>query len=38
MLAGVDDYWANKSRLDLVLQKLPADGIAILLVHEPDFA
>ena len=37
-IAGVDDYWANKSRLDLVLQKLPADGIAILLVHEPDFA
>ena len=37
-IAGVDDYWANKARLDLVLQKLPTEGIAILIVHEPDFA
>ena len=37
-IAGVDDYWANKARLDLVLQKLPDDGVAILLAHEPDFA
>ncbi len=37
-IAGVDDYWLKKSRLDLVLQKLPSDSVAILLAHEPDFA
>jgi uncharacterized protein len=37
-IAGVDDYWKQKSRLDLVMEQLPKDGIAILLAHEPDFA
>ena len=37
-IAGVDDYWTKNSRLDLVLQQLSTDGIAILLAHEPDFA
>ena len=37
-IAGVDDYWVKKSRLDLVLQKLPSEGVTILLAHEPDFA
>jgi uncharacterized protein len=37
-IAGVDDYWQQKSRLDLVMEQLPDDGIAILLAHEPDFA
>ena len=36
--AGVDDYWGKQSRLDLVMQELPEDGVAILLAHEPDFA
>lgn len=37
-VAGVDDYWQQQARLDVVLQNLPADGAAILLAHEPDFA
>ena len=37
-IAGVDDVWVGKDRLDLVLQQLPQKGAAILLVHEPDFA
>lgn len=37
-IAGVDDVWMGKDRLDLVLQQLPAKGAAILLAHEPDFA
>ncbi|MDH5508152.1 MAG: metallophosphoesterase [Anaerolineae bacterium] len=37
-LAGVDDVWEGKDRLDLVLEMLPEDGCAILLAHEPDFA
>ncbi len=36
--AGVDDYWGKQARLDLVMQQLPEDGVAILLAHEPDFA
>lgn len=36
-IAGVDDVWVGKARLDLVLQNLPLDGAAILLAHEPDF-
>lgn len=36
-IAGVDDVWAGKARLDLVLQNLPLNGAAILLAHEPDF-
>ncbi|WP_414529036.1 metallophosphoesterase [Nodularia chucula] len=37
-IAGVDDVFMGQDRLDLVLQKLPDDGAAILLAHEPDFA
>ncbi len=38
-IAGVDDVYVGKDRLDLVVQNLPEDGnAAILLAHEPDFA
>lgn len=37
-VAGVDDVWKKQDRLDVVLGKLPAEGAAILLAHEPDFA
>jgi hypothetical protein len=37
-LAGVDDIWERKHRLDAVLHALPAGGAAILLAHEPDYA
>jgi predicted MPP superfamily phosphohydrolase len=37
-VAGIDDVMEGKSRLDLVLEKLPESGAAILLAHEPDFA
>ena len=37
-IAGVDDYLEQKSRLDLVIAQLSTDDVAILLVHEPDFA
>ncbi|MEH1955905.1 MAG: metallophosphoesterase [Nostoc sp.] len=37
-IAGVDDVWLGKPRLDLVMQQLPNEGAAILLAHEPDFA
>ncbi len=37
-LAGVDDIWEKHDRLDDVLTRLPQEGAAILLAHEPDFA
>ncbi len=37
-IGGVDDVWFKMARLDQVLARLPADGAAILLAHEPDFA
>jgi predicted MPP superfamily phosphohydrolase len=37
-VAGVDDYWERKDRLDLVLETMPEKGAAILLAHEPDYA
>jgi len=37
-IAGVDSVMLNKHRLDLVMEKLPDEGPAILLAHEPDFA
>ena len=37
-IAGVDDIWENRQRLDLVLDRLPQTGAALLLAHEPDFA
>ena len=37
-IAGVDDYWERKNRLEDVLENMPAEGCAVLLAHEPDFA
>jgi uncharacterized protein len=37
-IAGVDDVWSKRARLDQVLAGLPSEGAAILLAHEPDFA
>lgn len=37
-IAGVDSVTLNQQDLGLVLEKLPTEGPAILLVHEPDFA
>lgn len=36
--AGVDSVTLNKHRLDIIMEKLPESGPAILLAHEPDFA
>jgi uncharacterized protein len=37
-IAGVDDVAERQASLDAVLDQLPADGPAVLLAHEPDFA
>jgi predicted MPP superfamily phosphohydrolase len=37
-VAGIDDIWAGQPRLDDLLAALPAEGAAVLLAHEPDFA
>jgi predicted MPP superfamily phosphohydrolase len=37
-IAGVDDVLENLADLDRVLEQIPAEGEAILLAHEPDFA
>lgn len=37
-IAGVDDIAAGRACLDAVLDALPPEGAAVLLVHEPDFA
>jgi hypothetical protein len=37
-IAAVDDVIYKMNRLDQVLASLPADGAAVLLAHEPDFA
>ena len=37
-LAGVDSVYVRRHRLPRVLEQLPADGAALLLAHEPDFA
>jgi len=37
-IAGVDSTTMKKNQLNKVLQKLPPNGPAILLAHEPDFA
>lgn len=37
-IAGLDDAWARKARMDVLLPRLPQHGAAILLAHEPDFA
>lgn len=35
---GIDSHWEHLDRIDEVVAKLPMDGAAILLAHEPDFA
>lgn len=37
-IGGIDDYYENHDRLPKVINKLPQEGCAILLAHEPDFA
>jgi uncharacterized protein len=37
-IAGLDDIYMGKQRLDIVLSKLTDDSAAILLAHEPDYA
>lgn len=37
-VAGVDSMKLNKEDIDAVMLKLPEDGPAIMLAHEPDFA
>jgi predicted MPP superfamily phosphohydrolase len=37
-LCGLDDYWERKGKLETILENLPKDGCAILMVHEPDYA
>ncbi len=37
-ICGLDDLWELKTRLEGVLDVLPPEGAAILLIHEPDFA
>jgi predicted MPP superfamily phosphohydrolase len=37
-ICGLDDVYEKMHRLDLLLARLPSDGAAILLCHEPDFA
>jgi predicted MPP superfamily phosphohydrolase len=37
-IAGVDDHYFGQDRMDELLESLPADGCAILLAHEPDYA
>lgn len=37
-VAGIDSVMEGRSRLDVVLGRLPEGGVAILLAHEPDFA
>lgn len=37
-IAGVDSVMLGKHQLDKVMEKIPEEGPAILLAHEPDFA
>lgn len=37
-ICGVDDIWEGDARLNEVVSRLPREGTAILLAHEPDFA
>jgi predicted MPP superfamily phosphohydrolase len=37
-IGGVDDVREGEARIDQVLAKLPDEGCAILMAHEPDFA
>lgn len=37
-LCGLDDYMVGEQDLEAVLEVLPEEGCALLLVHEPDYA
>lgn len=37
-ICGVDDFYVHESKLESILSRLPEDGCAILMAHEPDFA
>ena len=37
-ICGVDDIWVGRANLGMVIEKIPEEGAAILLAHEPDFA
>jgi uncharacterized protein len=37
-IGGVDDVRDGDARINQVLERLPAEGCAILMAHEPDFA
>ena len=37
-IGGVDDITAKADRLDLLMEKMPRFGPALMLAHEPDFA
>ena len=37
-IAGIDDAWVGEGDVKAVLDRLPKQGAAILLAHEPDFA
>ncbi len=37
-IGGVNSFYRRQARLDQVLAKLPDEGTALLLAHEPDFA
>jgi len=37
-LAGLDDVWCRRQDLTAALRGVPADGAAVALVHEPDYA
>ena len=37
-IAGVDSMKVNKEDIEAVMMKIPEDGPAIMLAHEPDFA
>jgi uncharacterized protein len=37
-LCGVDDFYEQRAKLNPILSRLPEEGCAILMAHEPDFA
>ena len=37
-LCGVDDFYERRAKLNPILSRLPEEGSAILMAHEPDFA
>ena len=37
-VAAVDDVWEGRPSLEMALRGMPTDALAVLLVHEPDYA